>query len=338
MKAYLSKLFDRQTLDQEEASAAMDKLMSGTASPEEVAAFLGVLRGRGETVDEIVGFARSMRKHAKRLELVRTDLIDTCGTGGDGSETFNISTANALLLAATGLGVVKHGNRAVSSRCGSADVLAALGLKIECTMNEVAKDVENYGFGFLYAPLFHPAMKHVAPVRRQLGVRTVFNMLGPLVNPAGTKRQVIGVYDGSLLVTLAEALKELGAEEVMVVSGADGMDEITSVSTTRVAHLRNSRIEYYTLSPEELGMKRAKLEDLKGGDAETNAKIIEKILAGEERGAKRDIVVMNAAAALMVGGKTKDLLEGIKLAEEILDNGSALANLNKLREQHGNRK
>ncbi|MFW7380413.1 MAG: anthranilate phosphoribosyltransferase [Oligoflexus sp.] len=334
MKPYLSKLFERQALSQEEAQAAMDTLMRGEATPEEVGAFLGALRGKGEVIDEIVGFARSMRQHAKTLQLSRTGLVDTCGTGGDGTDTFNISTANALLIAAAGLAVVKHGNRAVSSRCGSADVLAALGIKIDQSPEEVAADVERFGFGFLFAPLFHPAMKHVAPVRRQLGVRTIFNLLGPLVNPANAKRQVIGVYDDSMLEPLAEALKELGSEEVMLVSGADGMDEITCVSTTRVAHLKNNRISFYTISPEDLGIKRAQADELKGGDPAMNAGIIEQIFAGTERGPKRDVVVINAAAALMVGGMVEDLLAGIKLAEEILDSGRALDLLNSLRVHH----
>jgi anthranilate phosphoribosyltransferase len=335
MKLLLKKLFDQQSLTREEAAEAMDYLMSGAARPEEVGALLGVLRGKGEAIDELVGFAESMRRHAHQLAVQRKDLVDTCGTGGDGAATFNISTANALLLAAAGMGVVKHGNRAVSSRCGSADVLQALGLAIDRPPAEVAASVETYGFGFLFAPYFHPAMKHVAPVRKQLGVRTVFNLLGPLVNPAGAQRQVIGVYDGSMIETLAEVARQLGAVEVMVVSGHDGMDELTLCSTTRVAHLKNGKISLYTMSPEDLGFQRASPEALRGGDPAANARIIESILAGNEQGPPRDIVVMNAAAALLVGGRVGDMREGRQLAEETINSGRARDLLAKLRQHCG---
>lgn len=334
MKQYLKKVFSRQSLTQAEAESAMDLLMQGQASSEEICGLLGALRGKRESIDEIVGFARSMRKHAKPINVKRRDLIDTCGTGGDGADTFNISTASCFVLAASGLGVVKHGNRAVSSKCGSADVLEALSLQIDRSVDLVAKDVESYGFGFLFAPLFHPAMKYVGPARRALGVRTVFNLLGPLVNPAGAKRQVIGCYDVGMLSILAEVLRELGSEEVMLVSGTDGLDEISVTAATHVVHLKDGIISKYLISPEDLGIERSSLDDLKGGDATENADLIEGILSGTIKGAKRNIVAINAAAALMVAGKSENLLSGYQMANDILDQGQALAVLQQLRGEH----
>ncbi len=334
MKQYLSKVFSRQSLSQEEAESAMDLLMQGEASSEEVCGLLGALRGKGESIDEIVGFARSMRKHAVPLQVQRRDLVDTCGTGGDGADTFNISTASCFILAASGLGVVKHGNRAVSSKCGSADVLESLSVKIDRPVDLVVKDVESFGFAFLFAPLFHPAMKHVGPARRALGVRTVFNLLGPLVNPAGARRQVIGCYDSNMLETLAKVLQELGSEEVMLVSGTDGLDEISVTATTHVVHLKDGAISKYVISPEDLGVERATLADLKGGDAKHNAQLIEGILSGQIQGPKRDIVTLNAAAALMVAGKAENLVAGYELANQIVDQGKAMAVLQAIRGEH----
>ena len=332
MKSILSKLFNGGTLSKEEASSAMDLLMEGKAPPEQIGAFLGILRGRKETVEEIAGCASSMRNHAKTLNLKRTDLVDTCGTGGDGAGTFNISTVNAFIIAAAGLGVVKHGNRSVSSKCGSADVLEKLGVPIDLPLERVQEAVETLGFGFLFAPAFHPAMKNVVPIRKSLGVRTVFNLLGPLTNPAGAKRQVIGIYDRQLLETLAKVLRELGSEEVMLVTGSDGLDEITISGSTDVAHLRNGEISLYQVSPKDFGVEPAPLSAVEGGDVALNTKIALDILGGEEKGPKRDIVLMNASAVFVVTGKVENFMDGMALARDIIDSGKAMAVLEKLKE------
>lgn len=326
----LKKLFSRQHLTRTEAREAMNRLMQGEAKPEQVGAFLGALRGKGETIDEIVGCAESMRSNALTLVIKRQDLFDTCGTGGDGMDTFNISTANAFILAAAGVGIVKHGNRSVSSRCGSADVLEALGIAVELTPDQVSHCVDQFGFGFLFARSFHPAMKHVGGIRQSLGVRTVFNLLGPLTNPAKAKRQLIGVFQKEWIEPMAHVLKELGSEEVMLVHGEDGMDEITPTGLTYVAHLREGQVTTYTLKPEDFGIKRFSVEKIRGGDAAFNASMIEKVLNGE-KGPCRDALLMNAAAALSVAGKVSDLLSGKKLAEDMIDSGQAWAVVEKLR-------
>ena len=331
MKPIIGKLFNKESLTRQEARQAMDALMSGSVSPVMVAAFLGALRGKGESVEEICGFAQSMRNHAAKIPLTQKDLVDTCGTGGDGADTFNISTAAAFVLAAAGLYVVKHGNRSVSSLCGSADVLEALGVKVDESPLQVAKSVEETGFGFLFAKTMHPSMKHVAPVRKELSVRTVFNLLGPLTNPAFAKRQVIGVYDKDLLEKMAHVLKELGSEEVMLVHGADGLDEVTLTDKTYVAHLKEGKVESYAITPEDFGFERCSIEDLKGGDASENARILTGILKGEIKGPKRDIVVMNGACALMVAGKAGDFLAARKMVESLLDNKKAYEVLEKVR-------
>ena len=265
------------------------------------------------------------------LKIKRTDLIDTCGTGGDGANTFNISTTNAFVIAAAGLGVCKHGNRSISSKCGSADVLEELGVPIDLSPEEVASSIDEHGFGFLFAPKFHPAMGNVVPIRRNLGARTIFNLLGPLVNPALTTRQVIGVYDKNMLEPFAHVLSSLGSIEVMLVTGDDGLDEITTTTTTNVAHLKDGRVKTYKISPEEFGIKKAKPEDLVGGDKAENAKIIIDILSGKDKGPRRDIVLINGAAALTVGGKSTDLNEGIKQVGEIIDSGAAMKVLENVR-------
>lgn len=331
MKQYLTKLFARQSLSEGEAYDAMDLLMGGEASPEEVGAFLGALRGKGESIDEIVGCAKSLRNHARTLNIKRSDLIDTCGTGGDGANTFNISTCNAFVIAAAGLGVCKHGNRSVSSKCGSADVLEELGVPIDQEPEDVAKSIDNFGFGFLFAPKFHPAMGQVVPIRKKLGARTIFNLLGPLVNPAVTKRQVIGVYDRTMLKPFAHVLSSLGSEEVMLVTGDDGLDEITLTTTTQVAHLKDGEVSNYSLSPEDLGLSRCKPEDLAGGDRALNAAILSSVLKGEEKGPKRDIILANGAAALLVGGVVSNLKDGVEKVADILDSGAAYELLEKLK-------
>ncbi len=330
MQHLLKKLFSRQHLSRHEAREAMDILMGGKAKPEQIGAFLGALRGKGETIEEIVGCAEAMRGHALTISIQRKDLFDTCGTGGDGMDTFNISTANAFILAAAGAGIVKHGNRSISSRCGSADVLEAMGIAIDLKPEQVARSVDQFGFGFLFASSFHPAMKNVGSVRQSLGVRTVFNLLGPLTNPAFAKRQLIGVFQKEWIEPMAHVLKELGSEEVMLVHGEDGMDEITPAGVTYVAHLKNGKVSTYTLKPEDFGIKRFSVEHIRGGDAATNAALIERTLKGE-KGYCRDALLLNAAAALSVAGKAKDLLAGRVLAEEMIDQGHAWGVVEKIR-------
>ena len=331
MKDYLKKVFSGDVLTESESRSSMDLMMQGKACPEQIGAFLAVLKVRGESVEELIGFAKSLRDHATPLSINRNDIVDTCGTGGDGADTFNISTVSSIVLAAAGLGVCKHGNRSVSSRCGSADVLEELGVPIDYEPQQVSAMVDAVGFGFLFAPKFHPAMAHVAPVRKNLGVRTLFNILGPIVNPAQTRRQIIGVYDKKLLKTLPRVLQELGSEEVMVVCGSDGLDEITTTGPSFIAHLKDGSIREYQVSPEDFGMKRSKLEDLKGGDRERNAEIVVNILKGEERGPKRDIVLLNSAAALLVTGNVLSIEEGIIQIAKILDSGKAYEKLQQIK-------
>lgn len=320
MQKYLKKLFLREHLTAEEAREAMDLLMDGKATPEQIGAFLAALATKGESVDEIVGFVRSIRAHATPLTIKRTDLIDTCGTGGDGLDTFNISTAAALVLATAGLGVVKHGNRSVSSRCGSADVLETLGIPIDLSPDLVSRSVDLHGFGFLFAKSLHPAFKHVAPVRQALGVRTIFNVLGPLTNPAGAKKQVIGVFSKNWLEPLAQVLAQLGAESVLLVHGRDGLDEVSLSDVTDACFVKKGAVQKLTLQPADFGISKAPLKELHGGDASENAKIITAIFAGE-KSARRDIVVINAAAALVVAGKAADWQAGRKQVEALLDSG-----------------
>lgn len=334
MKVFLKKLFHGQALHRQEAREAMNIIMSGGASVEEIAGFLGAMAGRGETLEEIVGCAQSLRENAVRLPVTRQDLIDVCGTGGDGAATFNISTTNALLLGASGLAVVKHGNRAVSSQSGSADLLEALGIKIDLTPDRVAQSVDKLGFGFLFAPQFHPAMKHAVPTRRALGVRTIFNIIGPLSNPAPVRRQVVGVYEQKLLQPVAMALRELGAEEALVVWGEEGLDELSLSSVSHAVHLKDGHLHPLTLSAVDFGLAKTPtdicLAGIRGGDRNHNARMTLAVLDGE-KGPKRDIVVLNAAAALVVGGRAKSWKEGAAFAMEILDSGRTLTLLDQLR-------
>jgi anthranilate phosphoribosyltransferase len=333
-------LVDRRDLSRIEAAAAMEAIMSGAATNAQVAAFLTALRMKGETVEELIGFAQVMRQKAVRIRvhddevaaLTGTDremLIDTCGTGGDATGTFNVSTATAFVVAGAGLKVAKHGNRSVSSLCGSADVVETLGINLELTPPKVARCIEEVGIGFLYAPLLHTAMKHVMPVRREMAIRTVFNMLGPLTNPASANAQVIGVYSVALTEPLARVLAELGTIRAFVVHGADNLDEISNTGESRVAEVREGLVRSYTVRPEDFGLPRATIGELMGGDREENARIIGAILAGEA-GPKRDIVLMNAAAALVAGGKARDLKEGVGLAAQAIDSGAALRKLEAL--------
>lgn len=331
MQDILKDLLDAKTLDRARARRAMDFLMDGKATPVQTAAFLAALRVRGETLDEVVGFAQSLRERSLKVVVQREPLIDTCGTGGDGSGTFNISTAAAFVAAGAGVAVAKHGNRSVSSRCGSADVLEALGVKTTTTPELMARCVEEAGVGFLFAQALHPAVKHAAPVRKELGVRTVFNLLGPLVNPAQTPRQLMGVYSVRLVALAAQALKELGSVEVLVVSSYDGLDEISLSGKTKVARLKAGRIEEFDIEPKDFGLPVYPPGAFAGGGAEDNARILLSILKGE-RGPARDIVLVNSAAALVAAGKASGIKEGLAPAAESIDSGKALKSLEKLKE------
>jgi anthranilate phosphoribosyltransferase len=333
-------LVERRDLTRLEAAAAMDAIMSGAATHAQIAAFLTALRMKGETVEELIGFARVMREKAVRVRtrgeevaaLTGTDremLIDTCGTGGDASGTFNVSTATAFVVAGAGLKVAKHGNRSVSSLCGSADVVETLGISLDLSPAKVAQCVDEVGIGFLYAPLLHTAMKHVMTARREMGVRTVFNMLGPLTNPAGANAQVIGVYAGALTEPLARVLAELGTIRAFVVHGADGLDEISSTGESTVSEVREGVVRTFVVRPEDFGIPRAAIADLRGGDREQNAEIIRNLLDGE-MGRRRDIVLINAAAALVAGSRARDLKDGVALAAESIDSGRARSALERL--------
>jgi len=330
-------LVDRKDLSRIEAAAAMEAIMSGAATNAQIAAFLTALRMKGETVEELIGFAQVMRQKAvkvrtRAVEVVaatgtdREMLIDTAGTGGDASGTFNVSTATAFVVAGAGLKVAKHGNRSVSSLCGSADVVETLGIIIELPPAKVGRCVDEVGIGFLYAPLLHTAMKHVMAARREMGIRTVFNMLGPLTNPAGANAQVIGVYSHALTEPLARVLAELGTLRAFVVHGADGLDEISNTGPSHISEVHEGVVRSSTVRPEDFGLPRASIQDLRGGDRAENAEIIRQVLAGEA-GPRRDIVLMNAAAALVVGGKARDFKEGVALAAQSIDSGAAAAKL-----------
>jgi anthranilate phosphoribosyltransferase len=333
MKAILEKLFTQGRLEASEAESAMHAFLRGTAGPEAIAAFLGALAARGVTDEELLGLARGARAEAVTLpvsESLRARLLDTCGTGGDGASTFNISTAAAFVLAGAGVPVAKHGNRAVSSRSGSADVLEALGVPVDLTPEQAAAALERHGYAFLFAPLYHPGFRHVGPVRKALGVRTVFNFLGPALNPALVRRQVIGVSDARLLEPLARLVTGLGVERAWVVRGLDGLDELTTTAPTEVMQCAAGRWTAATLDARDWGLPRAKLEDLRGGDARENAASIEAILQGEP-GPRRDIVLWNAAAALVVAERARDLGEGLALARASIDAGAARRVLEALR-------
>jgi anthranilate synthase/phosphoribosyltransferase len=320
----IAKVIDRQDLTEAEAESAMTQIMQGQATPAQIGAFLTALRMKGESVSEIAGCARAMRRSAVPVRPHRSEtLVDTCGTGGDGAGTFNISTTAAFVVAGAGQPVAKHGNRSISSQCGSADVLEALGVNLDLTPDQVATCVDEVGIGFLFAPKLHPAMKYAVGPRRELGVRTIFNLLGPLTNPASAPAQVLGVYDPALTETLARVLGALGSKAAFVVHGAGGLDELTTTGPNRVSALRDGRVETLTLDPADLGFPRARPADLRGGDAQENAAISRVILAGRLNGARHDVVVLNAAAALVASGRVHTLPEGIRLAGHSLHSGAA---------------
>jgi len=330
----------RQSLSRDEAHAVMTEVLTGQCSDSQIAALLVALHMKGESVEEIVGFAEAIRAAAVPLDLHtgsildasgtgRDALVDTCGTGGDASGTFNISTATAFVVAGAGVRVAKHGNRSVTSKCGSADVMEALGVNISLPVAKVAACLEQIGIAFLFAPAMHSAMKHVQTARRELHLRTVFNLLGPLTNPARATCQVVGVYSADLVEKLAEALSMLGLHRALVVHGSDGLDEITITGPTRVGELRDGQVHTYEITPEEFGLQRAKLDDISGGDAVRNAVLIREVLSGK-KSARRDVVLLNAAAALVAAGRADHLRDALPLAVKAIDTGAALAKLNAL--------
>ena len=343
IKECISKVVGGEDLTEAEMEIAMDEIMSGTATPAQIGAFITALRIKGETVDEITGAARTMRARGTKIgvnnHVVNIDrdeinienetILDIVGTGGDGTRTFNVSTTTVFVAAGAGIKVAKHGNRAVSSLCGSADVLEKLGVKLDLTTSDVETCINEIGVGFLYAPLFHGAMKHAAGPRREIGIRSIFNLLGPVTNPAGASVQVLGVYDQSLTDKMALVLQRLGTKEAFVVCGEGTFDEISICGPTRVSHLKHNDVRTFQMTPEEYGFKRATLEEIVGGNAEENANIIRNILDGE-KGPKRNMVLLNASAAFVAAGLCDNFKDGIKIAIESIDSGKARTKLYKL--------
>lgn len=325
IKEALNLIIQNISLSESEMAEVMSEIMEGKATDAQIGSFLTALRIKGETVEEITGAARIMRDKATKINAPE-GAVDTCGTGGDMSGTFNISTTAAFVVAASGVPVAKHGNRSVSSRSGSADVLEALGVKIDLTPENVEKCLFETSFAFLFAPLFHPAMKFAIGPRREIGIRTIFNILGPITNPAGTKRQVLGVFTDRLVVTLASVLGNLGAVDAMVVHGSDGLDEITTCSGTKAARFKDGKVESFYLTPEDFGFKQASVTDLVGGDKQDNARISLSVLNGE-LGPRRDIVLMNAAAAIVIGGRAADFTNAKEIAAEAIDSKRAITKL-----------
>ena len=318
-------------LQDEEAEAVMNQIMTGGATEAQIGAYLMALRMKGETPDEITGSARAMRTNAHRVPTkYNGELLDTCGTGGDKSGTFNISTTVAFVAAGAGVPVAKHGNKAASSKCGSADVLGELGVNLELTPEQVGQCVDDVGIGFLFAVKLHPAMKYAIGPRRQMGVRTIFNILGPLTNPAGAQRQLMGIFASDLTDMVAHVLGQLGAKSAMVVSGYGNLDELTTTGPNHVSHYQNGAVRTYEFDPRDYGFPGATIADLLGDDAPTNALILRNILSGELQDAKRDVVVLNAGAALLAAGVVDDLQQGINRAGEVIDSGAALAKLDAL--------
>ena len=323
LRETLKKAAAGEALSAGEAERALEEIMEGAANPAVTAALLTALRVRGESVGEIVGFARAMRRFAQKVEAPE-DIVDTCGTGGDAKGTINISTAAAFVARGAGVTIAKHGNRAATSQAGSADVLEALGAEIGLEPREVGRCIEEVGIGFMFARSHHPAMRHVVPVRAELPFRTIFNLLGPLTNPAEAKRQLVGVFGGDYVRMVAEALKALGAEKALVVHGADGLDEITVTGPTLVAEVSDGSITEYKISPEQFGFSRHDPDGLLGGDAHLNARVLKDVLSGEEECAARDVILLNAGAAVYVSGRAKTLEEGVRLAGESIESGAAM--------------
>ena len=330
IQAAITKVLDGRRLSLADARTVMREIMGGKATPAQIGGFLVALRSRGETVEEIAGFAEAMRERAVSVRPRRSDLVDTAGTGGDGAQTINISTAAALVAAAAGAGVAKHGNRAVSSACGSADVLEALGFALDLEPQRIAQSIDELGFGFLFAPSHHPAMRHAASVRKELATRTVFNVLGPLTNPAGARAQVVGVYSADLVRMIAEVLAHLGARRAFVVYGAGGIDELSPVGPNVVCEVVDDMVRERRLDPqEELGLPRCTVEELRGGSPRENAQAILDVFAGEN-GGRRNAILLNAAGAIAAAGHAADLREGLELAREAVDSGAASERLDLL--------
>jgi len=330
IKEAIQALVSGRSLTMEEAAAVMEEIMQGEVTPAQLGAFVTALRIKGGTADEITGLASVMRAKALRV-VIDEPVLDVVGTGGDSSHTFNISTAAAFVAAGAGIKVAKHGNRAMSSRCGSADVLESLGVRIDLNAEQVQRCIQEVGIGFMFAPAFHPAMKYAAAPRREIGIRTVFNILGPLTNPAGAKAQVVGVADSQLVEKLALVLQSLGCQRALVVHGEDGLDEITITGKTQVFELKDDCITGYSISPEDFGLSRASSDSLKGGTIDENAALLRSVLAGTP-GPQLDVVLMNAAAALLAGDRVETLQRGVDSAREVLDGGLALAKLEQLME------
>jgi len=328
IKEAIQALVSGRSLTTEEAASVMEEIMEGKATPAQLGAFVTALRIKGETADEIAGLARIMLAKAVRVTIAEP-VLDVVGTGGDNSNTFNISTAAAFVAAGAGLKVAKHGNRAMSSQCGSADVLEALGVRIDLNAEQVQRCLQEVGMGFMFAPIFHPAMKYAAAPRREIGIRTIFNILGPLTNPAGAKAELLGVADESLVEKLTLVLQSLGCYHAVVVHGEDGLDEITIAGKTQVCELKDGHIKRYSISPEDLGLSRASVDSLRGDTIDENATLLRGILAGAS-GPQRDVVLMNAAAALLAGDRVETLQHGLALAREVIDGGHALAKLDQL--------
>lgn len=326
----INRLINGEDLTETHMTYVMTEIMNGRVNEVQIASFLTALKIKGETSEEISGGAKVMRSKGTQINLGVRYTVDTCGTGGDGINTYNISTASAFVVAAGGVAVVKHGNRSVSSKCGSADVLETLGINIDIAPEEVKECIEEINIGFLYAPKFHNSMRHAATVRKELGFRTVFNMLGPLTNPARANGQVVGVYHENLTELMAEAMKKLGTEHVLVVHGMDGMDEITLTKKTKVSELKDGKINTYYIEPEDFGIKKSSKEELKGGNPKKNAEIIREIFKGSITGAKKDILILNSGAALYVGKQASSIKEGVKIAREIIESGKALSKLEEL--------
>lgn len=325
----IDKLVNRVSLSEPEMIEAMNQIMTGEATPLQVASFLTALRMKGESVEEVTGAARVMREKAHRVHVGSKTVIDTCGTGGDQKGTFNISTTAAFVVAGAGINVAKHGNRSVSSQSGSADVLGALGVKVDAPKERVEECIARIGIGFLFAPLLHEAMKYAVQPRRDIGIRTVFNLLGPLTNPAMATHQLIGLYSGDLVGMIAHVLKNLGSVCAMVVHGMEGLDEISLCGPTKVAELRGGQVKEYIVEPEQFGLKRCRMEDLHGGNAEQSAAIVRGVLQGD-KGPARDVVLLNGGAALYVGGSAATIQDGMRLAAESIDSGKASEKLARL--------
>ena len=323
----ITKLLHGESLPEEETAGAMAEIMEGAATPAQIAGFVVALRAKGETTEEIVGLVKTMREYGEKVPLpAHYEVLDTCGTGGDRSGTFNVSTAAALVCAGAGVKIAKHGNRAASSRCGSADVLEALGVKLDLTPDQVSACIERAGIGFCFAPLFHPAMRHAGTTRRELGVATVFNFLGPLTNPAGATRQALGVSDPSMLPKMVETLGRLGSKHVVAFHGHQGLDELATSGPSHVLELKDGATREWTIDPSELGLESAPLESIAGGDAAENAAAIRSLLAGDA-GPKRDVVVLNAAAGLIAAGRVEDMPAGLVMAADAIDSGGAARSL-----------